>query len=202
LGLLGFRTTIGVSRTTKSARMGRIRKSFRLWNRRRAEGHSAVEFALIAPVFFMLLMGIVETGMVFFASSTLENGMEVAARMIRTGQVQSGSMSQTAFRQVVCDNINTFMSCDSSKLHIDVRAYTNFASSSYPEPIDENGNLNSNLDNFTPGSSCQVVLVRAFYEWRLFTPGFAQYYANLGNNKRLLSASVAFRNEPYGVTPC
>jgi Flp pilus assembly protein TadG len=182
--------------------MGRIGKAVRLWNRHRAEGHSAVEFALIAPVFFMLLMGIVETGMVFFASSTLENGMEIAARMIRTGQVQGSGMSQSAFRQVVCDNINTFMSCDASKLHIDVRAFSSFGSSNYQDPIDDDGNLNSDLDNFTPGSSCQVVLVRAFYEWRLFTPGFAQYYANLGSNKRLLSASVAFRNEPYGVTPC
>jgi Flp pilus assembly protein TadG len=182
--------------------MGRIGQAVRIWNRHRTEGHSAIEFALIAPVFFALLMAIVETGMVFFAASTLENGMETAARLIRTGQVQSSGMSQTAFRQVVCDNINAFMSCDSSKLHIDVRAFSNFATSGYQPPIDANGNLNQNLDSFTPGSSCQVVLVRAFYEWRLFTPGFAQYYANLGNDKRLLSASVAFRNEPYGVTPC
>jgi Flp pilus assembly protein TadG len=182
--------------------MGRIRRAVRIWNRHRAEGHSAIEFALIAPVFFMLLMGIVETGMVFFASSTLENGMETAARMIRTGQVQASGMAQTAFRQVVCDNIDAFMSCDASKLHIDVRAFTSFGSSSYPPALDANGNLNSNLDTFAPGTACQVVLVRAFYEWRLFTPFFAQYYANMGNSKRLISASVAFRNEPYGVTPC
>jgi Flp pilus assembly protein TadG len=182
--------------------MGRIRKVVRVWNGHRAEGTSAIEFALIAPVFFALLMAIVETGMVFFAASTLEHGMETAARMIRTGQVQASGMSQTAFRQVVCDNIDAFMSCDASKLHIDVRAFTTFAGSSYQDPLDDDGNLNANLDNFTPGSSCQVVLVRAFYEWRLFTPGFAQYYANMGNDKRLLSASVAFRNEPYGSTPC
>jgi Flp pilus assembly protein TadG len=181
--------------------MGRL-KSFRIWNRRRADGSVAVEFAMIAPIFFLLLMAIVETGMVFFAASTLENGMETAARMIRTGQVQAAGTSQSAFRQIVCDNIDTFMSCDASKLHIDVRAFSNFASSSYPAPLDANGNINGNLDNFTPGSSCQVVLVRAFYTWKLFTPGFAQYFANMGNHKRLLSASVAFRNEPYGITPC
>jgi Flp pilus assembly protein TadG len=161
-----------------------------------------VEFALIAPVFFLLLMAIVETGMVFFAASTLEHGMETAARMIRTGQVQAGGTTQTAFRQVVCDNINAFMSCDDSKLHIDVRAFSNFSGSSYPDPLDDEGNLNSGLDTYQPGSSCQVVLVRGFYEWSLFTPIFANYFANMGNRKRLLTASVAFRNEPYGVTPC
>jgi Flp pilus assembly protein TadG len=147
-------------------------------------------------------MAIVETGMVYFANSALANGMENAARLIRTGQVQASGMSQAAFRQIVCDDISSFMSCDSSKLYIDIRAFSNFAGASYPAPIDGGGNLNANLNSYQVGSSCQVVLARAFYTWRLFTPFFSQYFANLGNHKRLLSASIAFRNEPYGVTPC
>jgi Flp pilus assembly protein TadG len=186
----------------KRAGMGRMAEKFRSWNRRRAEGHAAIEFALIAPVFFMLLMGIIETGMVFFADSTLQNGMEVAARMIRTGQVQTGGITQTTFRQIVCNAINSFLSCDPSKLYIDVRAYTNFASSNYPPPLDDDQNLNPNLNGYQVGTSCQVVLVRAFYTWELFTPVFAQYYANMANNTRLISASIAFRNEPYGFAPC
>jgi Flp pilus assembly protein TadG len=182
--------------------MGRIQRSFRIFNRHRAEGHSAVEFALIAPVFFMLLMGIVETGMVYFASSTLQHGMETAARMIRTGQVQGGGTSQTQFRQIVCDEIDAFMSCDPATLHIDVRAFSNFASANFPDALDDEGNMNEDLDSFVPGTSCQVVLVRGFYEWGLITPIFANYFANMGDQTRLISASVAFRNEPYGVSPC
>lgn len=182
--------------------MGRFREKFRRWNLRRAEGHAAVEFALIAPVFFVLLMAIVETGMVYFAESTLENGIETAARMIRTGQVQSGNMTQTQFRQIVCDNIITFMSCDASKLQIDVRAFAGFGGSSYPAALDTNGNLRSDLNAYQPGAACQVVLVRAFYKWTLFTPIFAQYFSNLSDGDRLLAATVAFRNEPYGATPC
>ena len=182
--------------------MGRMAKSFRTWNRRRAGGHAAIEFALIAPVFFMILMAIVETGMVYFANSTLEDGMETAARMIRTGQVQSANMSQADFRQIICARINTFMSCDPSKLHIDVRAFSNFTTSAYPPPLDADGNINPNLDSYQIGGSCQVVLVRAFYTWPLFTPFFSQYFANMGNSTRLLSASIAFRNEPFGLTPC
>jgi Flp pilus assembly protein TadG len=184
------------------ARMGRLVKSFRIWNCRASDGSAAIEFALIAPVFFMLLMAIIETGLVFFAENTLANGMETAARMIRTGQVQSGGTSQTQFRQIVCDKIDSFMSCDSAHLHIDVRAFSSFGSSGYPDPIDDDGNLNTNLDTFQPGTSCQIVLVRGFYTWQLFTPFFANYFANLGSDTRLLSASVAFRNEPYGANPC
>lgn len=182
--------------------MGRFREKFHVWNRRRAEGTAAIEFALIAPVFFMLLMAILETGMVYFANSALENGLEIAARMIRTGQVQSGNMTQAQFRQIVCDNVISFMSCDASHLYIDVRAFNGFGGSSFPAALDANGNLNPNLNQFQVGTSCQVVLVRAFYAWELFTPVFAYYYANMGNDNRLLTSSVAFRNEPYGVTPC
>jgi hypothetical protein len=39
--------------------------------------------------------------------------------------------------------------------------------------------------------------MRAFYTWQLFTPLFGNYFANMANNQRLLSASVAFKNEPY-----
>ena len=178
----------------------RIGNSFHAWNRRRASGNAAIEFALIAPVFFLLLMAIVETGMVFFAGATLENGVETAARMIRTGQATA--LTQSQFRQTICNNINTFMACDASTLYIDVRAFSGFGGSSYPTALDANGNLNPNLNSYQTGTACQVVLVRAFYTWSLFTPGFAQYFANMGGTVRLITSSVAFRNEPYGSTPC
>jgi len=180
--------------------MERIENSFRAWNRRRASGNAAIEFALIAPVFFLLLMAIVETGMVYFAGATLENGLETAARMIRTGR--ASGVTQSQFRQTICDNINTFMSCDASYLYIDVRAFNGFSGASYPAALDANGNLNPNLNSYQLGGACKVVLVRAFYTWTLFTPGFAQYFANMGNNTRLITSSVAFRNEPYGTAPC
>ena len=183
-------------------RMGQFREKFRRWNRRRAEGHAAIEFALIAPVFFMLLMAIIETGMVYFAESALENGVEIAARMIRTGQVQAGNMTQTQFRQVVCDNVNVLLSCDSSKLQLDVRAFSGFGGASYPSALDSGGHLKSDLNAYNPGGSCQVVLVRAFYKWTLFTPIFAAYFSNMAGDDRLLTSAVAFRNEPYGATPC
>lgn len=182
--------------------MGRIARIFRAWNRRCTSGMAAVEFAMIAPVFFLLLMAIVETGMVYFAETTLENGVETAGRMIRTGQVQAGNMTQTAFRQAICDNIDSFMSCDSSKLSIDIRAFSNFGTASYPPAFDADGKVNPALNAYQPGTSCQVVLVRAFYAWDLFTPLFSNYFANLGHSRRLLTASIAFRNEPYGITPC
>ena len=48
------------------------------------------------------------------------------------------------------------------------------------------------------------MLVRVFYPWTLITPVLEPGLPNLGANQRLLTASVAFRNENWktGGPPC
>jgi Flp pilus assembly protein TadG len=43
-------------------------------------GASALEFALTAPVFFLLLFGIIEFGLLFWTQIGLQHGTEMAAR--------------------------------------------------------------------------------------------------------------------------
>ena len=43
-------------------------------------GATALEFALCAPAFFMLVMGIVELGLLVFMQLSLQQGVEAAAR--------------------------------------------------------------------------------------------------------------------------
>ena len=58
--------------------------------RRSRRGSVAVEFALVAPVFFALLFAIIETAIMFFASQALETITANSARYIMTGQAQNG----------------------------------------------------------------------------------------------------------------
>ena len=66
-----------------------------------------------------------------------------------------------------------------------------------------NGNLVGNLNSYNPGGSSQVpgqnsiVLVRVLYTWQLNTPMFANYFANMSGNMRLITSTMAFKNEPY-----
>ena|ERR1700704_6285772 len=172
--------------------------------KRGTSGTAAIEFALIAPVFFLMLFAILETGMVFFAGQTLQHGVVQTARLIRTGQAANQNMTQAQFRTQLCNQVSFLLTCDPAKLYIDVRSYTNFAGSGYPQPLDAGSNIvPSNVNSYSTGGSSNVagaqtiVLVRAFYTWQLFTPLFGNYFANMANNQRLLSASVAFKNEPY-----
>ena len=53
-------------------------------------GFTAVEFAIVAMPFVMLLFGILSVCLYFFTNFTMENAVWQAARAIRTGQFQQG----------------------------------------------------------------------------------------------------------------
>jgi hypothetical protein len=73
----------------------------------------------------------------------------------------------------------------------------------FSPPLDGNGNMNQ-MNNFQPGGPCDVVLVRSFYAWRVFTPVLTPFLKNMAGNKHLVSSASAFRNEPYtnGISGC
>jgi Flp pilus assembly protein TadG len=170
--------------------------------RARAEsGSAALEFALIAPVFFLFLMGIIETGIIFFGNSTLQYAADDVARQVRTGQIQSANLTAAQFRTLVCNDIGPLLACDAN-LQIDVETFGNFSGASMTPPINANGNLNPALNNFNPGSACQVAVVRLFYTWHVITPLMQPLLGNLPGGNHLLTASGAFRNEPFSGTSC
>ncbi|MDJ0920233.1 MAG: pilus assembly protein [Henriciella sp.] len=160
-------------------------------------GLAVVEFGLIAMPFFLLIFGLLEICVIFIMSSVLEHGASEAARLIRTGQFQnSANVTPAAFKQEVCDNMFGLMSC-SAKLSIDVNTFNNFATTSNPSPIDSTGQVVTSNFQFNAGQGSDIVLVRVFYEWDLITPILSRPLANVSNDKRLLQATVAFRNEPF-----
>ncbi len=156
-------------------------------------GSAALEFAIIAPAFFLLLFGVIETGLIFFASTDLENATNTVARLIRTGQAQS--MSAADFRTQVCNDIAPLLGCNNN-LQVDVESFSQFSGNSFSNPI-VNGALDPNLNNFSPGNAGDVVLVRTFYKWNIITPLLRPFLANLTGGQHLISSTAAFRNEPF-----
>ncbi|MEL7486542.1 MAG: TadE/TadG family type IV pilus assembly protein [Pseudomonadota bacterium] len=51
-------------------------------------GAAAVEFALVAPVFFALMFAILEAGIFFFVDAAVTEANARAARLVRTGQAR------------------------------------------------------------------------------------------------------------------
>ena len=167
--------------------------------RRSISGSAAIEFAFVAPIFFLFLMATIETGIIYLGNFVLQNAVGDAARQIRTGQAATSNMTQAQFRTLICNGISPLLSCDSN-LQIDVETFTNFASASISNPITASGGLDPSLNNWAPGTVCSIVLVRAFYTWTVATPLLTPFLVNMSNSDHLLSAAVVFRNEPYNTS--
>ena len=164
---------------------------------RSERGAAAVEMALVATPFLMLLFGIVEIGMILLISASIENGMDLAARTIRTGQLQTGgSATAAAFKTSICNTFGWMQSDCTANLSVDVRTYSTFASVTAPQPV-SNGVFNAAALTFTPGAAGDIVVVRAYYRWPLIAPMFNQALQQLNGGVALLTATAAFRNEPY-----
>ncbi|MBH5399325.1 pilus assembly protein [Bradyrhizobium sp. CNPSo 4010] len=170
-------------------------------------GSAAVEFALVAPMFFALLFAIIETALMFFSSQVLETIAQDSARAILTGQAQAqgGSVAacqtvpnavsacdQTTFKAFVCSKIPALFDC--SKLYVDVVSTSSFGTLSLTN-FGNSCTFNPSGMQYSAGTSGQVVVVRLFYQWPLIVTGLGY---NMGcNNKRLMVATVAFKNEPF-----
>jgi Flp pilus assembly protein TadG len=71
--------------------------------RRNRRGSAAVEFALVAPLFFGLLFAIIEVALMFFASQVLETVTQDSARLVLTGQAQGAALTDVDFKKIICD---------------------------------------------------------------------------------------------------
>jgi Flp pilus assembly protein TadG len=169
---------------------------------RNRRGATAVEFALIAPVFFAVLFAIIETGMVFFASQMLETGVQDSGRMLYTYQLQAtgqtAALQQAAFYTDLCGRVSVLFDCvnNPSSLVVDVRSYPPGTAINITDPI-VGGTLTGPFGfSVPPINSQNTVVVRAFYQWPLFVTGLGFNLANLTGGKRLLSGSYAFHVEP------
>jgi len=185
-----------------STKHDRLRRLSRRWRENSRSGSAIIEFAFIAPIFFLLIFAIMEIGIIFFAQSTLQHATNNLGRMIRTGQVQGQQLTQAQVRTQVCNDMAPLIPCD-GQLYVDVEAFSNFGSIVFSPPLDANGNMIP-MNNFQTGTACNVVLVRVFYAWPVWTPVLTAFLTNMANNKHLLYGASAFRNEPFttGLSGC
>lgn len=161
---------------------------------RDAKGATAVEFALVVAPFLFTMMAILEVALIFYGSSALENGVQEAARTIRTRELQLAGGGVNDFRTKLCAEAAVLIQCG-SKLTVDVRTYPSFAAAIVTPQLDVNGNPLPG--QFLPGGPEQIVVVQVYYVWDVFTPFLGAVLGNIGStNSRLLLSTAAFRNEP------
>lgn len=170
------------------------------------DGATAIEFALLAIPFFMLLFAILELAIIFFISSTLSHAVSESGRQIRTGNFQS--CGQAAFKAAVCDKMKGLGSCDQS-LRIDVVSEPTFSAITLPDAPPPPGQApgapkpvipNGEYDESVAGDP--VVVRAVYYHSLLLPPQLTRLENTPGSGTHVISVSTAFRNEPFPAQAC
>lgn len=171
-----------------------LRRGFLRLLRKDQSGASAIEFGIVAAPFFALLFALIEVSLVFFGSFTLENAVDNAGRLIRTGQAQEAGMGAEQFKDAVCADVYALFNCTEG-VKVEVQNFQDFQSITLDDPLD-GGKLKENYP-FSMGNGGDVVVVRVFYEWDLTAKMPGVGLGNMANGNRLLAAAATFRNEPF-----
>jgi Flp pilus assembly protein TadG len=169
----------------------------------RREGATAVEFALVAGPFLLLILATMEIAMLFWSGEVLENAVAKASRKIYTGEFQTDSANSTTtntnpqlqakLRKAICDEVAPLIKCDQT-LAVDVQQISAFSKANLEPPI-TNKIYDTSSYGYAPVGARQIGLVTASVEYKTFFPSLAG--TKLANGNRVIMATAAFRAEPY-----
>lgn len=202
-------------------RIERIRRPrFRLWRKlaRSRDGAAAIEFAILAIPYFLIVFAIIETFVAFAAEQLVTNAVNTLGRQLRTGQITyqlnrvDTDMDVTKFRRAFCNEVNIMIQCSESeittpsKLYIDARTFASFAA--IPKTIPRVSTASyADIDptsfKFTPGGPSTINMLRAYYRWQVMTDLVRPYITTIrpadGSmpSDFLIVATTAFQNENY-----
>jgi Flp pilus assembly protein TadG len=160
------------------------------------EGSTAVEFAMIALPFFLLLFGILEIGLLLLLDAVVETAVSDVGRLVRTGQAQQQTLTADDIKRKLCENMSVFSADCPTRSFIDVQVVDNFSTPVAPDPL-ASGVFDQSKLVYRPGGPGDRILVRIWYEQPIATPFIAQALSRTTDHKVYLTTSLAFRNEPY-----
>jgi len=168
------------------------RKGGRPARRSDSRGATAVEFALIAPVFMLVTVAVVEYSVFFFKHAHLKHVLYEASRSLQTGQVQAADDPAAAFSAEYCDHV-VIVRCDD--VHFDVRAYSSLGEVNPPAPLFDADGAPTNFV-FQPGGSGEVSVLRVSTPHRFTTPWIGAIFG-VGDGPAMLVGQSVAQNEPF-----
>ena len=169
--------------------------------------------ALVGPLFFLLLLTIIDLGLMLTNQSLLDGAARDAARLIRTGQVQTANSPISAFQNLLCADMSAVMSSATCTADIifEVQTFSSFGSVSFtPCVLNNNQTGTGTVCSFNAGAGGDIVGVRATYSRSFIVPwigacltggscwtGGTTGGSNPGTGTVKLVSTVIFRNEPF-----
>jgi Flp pilus assembly protein TadG len=95
-------------------------------------GLAAIEWALVGPLFLLVLLSTVELGLVLGTQATMDGATRDAVRLMRSGAFSAAPDPRAAFQNVLCGEMSVFASTASCQADMVVSAVSAAASGSAP----------------------------------------------------------------------
>ena len=142
-------------------------------------GSAIVEFAIIAPAFLLLMIGMIELSMAYFANLTMQHAVREGARYAVTGNkdLDPASSNQQRYQAVIQK-----MKDSSMGIYDKVNPV-----------ITVNGTSGTSAGMF--GNSGDIVVISVAYNWKFATPMMNVFYKD-GKSSNVVAATM--RNESFG----
>lgn len=186
---------------TGKAKAARVTSARRFLSNRR--GSTAIEFAMLAIPFALLVFAILESCISFAGQEVMANITDDVARQLRTGQLKQANISGTQLRDKICGRLEIMVAKGCPGLQVDLREFTTFAAASTAgfkisgDHVELTGVANTSFQN-TVGPSESKNMLRVFYPWPVMTDFMAKSMSNMANGKKTLHyASAVWQNEPF-----
>ncbi|GJE15570.1 TadE/TadG family type IV pilus assembly protein [Methylobacterium marchantiae] len=173
-------------------------------------GVSAVEFAMIGPIFIALLGAVIQIILILLVSLNLDMGLQTTVRTLVTGQFQidNAAIKDTStllgkLREQLCANTGTssaaFFNCNNVLL--DIRVVDTFASVSSANGSALNTSTGDWQAGFGTSYTCpqpsKIVVVRAGLKYPVFFSLMNPTLKSFGDGSALVQSNAVFRVEPY-----
>ncbi|OPY06389.1 MAG: TadE-like protein [Syntrophus sp. PtaB.Bin001] len=149
-----------------------------------------MEFALVAPIFFLLLFAIFDFGWYFFTQHTIQyatrEGTRIAVVGTQTQITNNGTTTTLSRLESIIKAIedNAAMAVDPNELKISIYPIDN---SSYSDPT----NWETKQEEGTGG---QIMRVRVRYTYTFFTPFIGNFFTS---GQKLITAQALYKNESF-----
>lgn len=158
------------------------------------KGSAAIEFAILALPFMVLIFAIVELAIMYFVDSALDAAVHKAVRQVRVGSAKAAAWDIAKFKTAVCTELSYSFSC-SANLKVRASVITDMNSVTRVSAI--SGGTLSVTEDFNIGDSGEYVLVQAFLPWDPVMKLYAFSGGRLSDGRYVLGAAELFKNEPF-----
>jgi Flp pilus assembly protein TadG len=177
---------------------------------RDASGVTVIEFAIVAPVMLLMLMGFFDLAHTEYARSVLQGAMQMAAR---NSTLESGLTSQAAIDAYVENQVKSvvgtaavftptrlsytdFSSVGKAETYVDSNKNGQYDVGECFEDVNGNGQWDADLGKGGQGGADDAVLYTMSVSYKRMFP-MAKMLGWSGT--QTITASTVLRNQPYGA---